>query len=109
MLDNHDNETREDASAEVHRQAYNAAFDELGLNWQWDRATYARLPAPGPDGVRAYLHREQAHLLRAYDAEFLVNAIEHAKSRCYQAMGSSRSLAGRYNRSYADSRSRQTA
>ena len=109
MLDIHDDETLEGQSAEVHRQAYNAAFDELGLNWQWDRDTYARLPAPGPDGVRAYLHREQAHLLRAYDAEFLVNAIEHAKTRCYQAMGSSRSLARRYSRSSADPRSRQTA
>jgi len=74
-----------DPQAEAHRAAYNAAFEELGLNWNWDADTYARLPGAGPQGVRAYLEREQAHLLRAYEADFLVNAIEAAKSRCQAA------------------------
>jgi hypothetical protein len=74
-----------DTQADAHREAYNAAFEELGLNWNWDAATFARLPGAGPQGVRAYLEREQAHLLRAYEADFLVNAIEAAKSRCQAA------------------------
>jgi hypothetical protein len=74
-----------DPKAEAHREAYNAAFEELGLNWNWDAATYARLTDSGSQGVRAYLEREQAHLLRAYEADFLVNAIEAAKSRCQAA------------------------
>src|SRR4051794_28823551 len=74
------------ADTEAHRQAYNAAFEELGLSWHWDRVTYACLPAEGPEGLRAYLQKEHAHLLRAYEADFLVNAIETAKSRCYQVM-----------------------
>ena len=32
---------------EMHRQAYNAAFEELGLSWHWDAATYA-----APAGAR---------------------------------------------------------
>jgi hypothetical protein len=63
------------------RQAYNSAFEELGLPWSWDRATCASLP-PGADGVRQYLEREHPHLLRAYEPDFLVNAIESARSRC---------------------------
>jgi len=70
---------------ELVRQAYNSAFEELGLAWHWDRATYAGLPE-GKTGVRTYLEREHAHLLRAYDAEFLVEAIENAKCRCESMM-----------------------
>jgi hypothetical protein len=48
--------------------------------------TYACLPAQGPEGLRAYLEKEHPHLLRAYEADFLVNAIETAKRRCYEVM-----------------------
>lgn len=65
--------------AEAHRHAYNAAFEDVGLNWYWDCATYSGLRAQGPDPVRTYLESEYAHLLRAYDADFLVNAVEAAK------------------------------
>jgi hypothetical protein len=86
----HDHRILDDQETETHRQAYNAAFDELGLNWHWDPVTYACLPAPGREGLRRYLEQEHAHLLRAYEAEFLVNAIETAKARCYQVMTSNR-------------------
>lgn len=66
---------------EADRNAYNAAFGELGLNWHWDGATYARVSAHGRDGVYDYLKTEQSHLLRAYEASFLVEAIEAAKAR----------------------------
>jgi hypothetical protein len=67
-------------SAEEHRHAYNAAFEEVSLPWYWDSATCARFH--GRDGLRAYLRAEHPHLLRAYDEDFLVNAIESAKARC---------------------------
>ena len=82
----HEQDIRDNADTEAHRQAYNAAFEELGLSWHWDPVTYACLPAQGPDGLRAYLEKEHAHLLRAYEADFLVNAIETAKRRCYEVM-----------------------
>ena len=68
---------------EAHRHAYNAAFEELSLSWRWDAATYVHLQRHGRDLVRAYLQTEQAHLLRAYDADFLANAIEAVKARCF--------------------------
>jgi hypothetical protein len=72
------------------RHAYNAAFEELGLSWHWDAATYARLQADGRDAVRNYLETEQSHLLRAYEADFLVEAIEAARARCHASMASNR-------------------
>ena len=76
---------------ELQRQAYNSAFDELGLAWHWDRATFAWLP-DGPDRVRAYVEREHPHLLRSYEADFLVNAVENARERCRAVMESRRAL-----------------
>lgn len=108
MLDYQDNAILNDGITEADRQAYNAAFDELGLNWHWDRITYACLPARGREGLRAYLQKEQAHLLRAYEADFLVNAIETAKARCYEVMLGSRGRAA-YGLPPADSRTSPAA
>jgi hypothetical protein len=76
------------AEEEMQREAYNAAFYELGLAWDWDVDTYRRLtsPAAGGDPVRIYLETEQAHLLTVYDATFLAQAIQTAKAHCYEAM-----------------------
>ena len=72
-------------STETHRHAYNFAFDSLGLSWHWDEATYNRLHALGHDGVRVYLETEQSHLLCAYEADFLIKAIETEKARNYDS------------------------
>lgn len=72
--------------AEAHRHAYNAAFEKLGLAWHWDAATFNSLRVQGRDGVREYLETEQSHLLRAYDADFLIQAIETAKASFYAGM-----------------------
>lgn len=76
---------RHDHDAEFHRNAYNAAFYELGLRWHWDAQTYQTL-LPKEDEkerIRCYLEQHHAHLLNAYDAEFLIEAIESTKKRCY--------------------------
>jgi hypothetical protein len=72
-----------DAASEAHRHAYNAAFHALDLNWYWDAPTYSRIRPYGRAGVRSWLEAEQAHLLKAYAPDFLVDAIESTKERCY--------------------------
>jgi hypothetical protein len=67
----------------AHRHAYNTAFHALDLPWHWDAATFARLQPYGRAGVRSYLENEQPHLLRAYDADFLVDVIERTKADCH--------------------------
>ena len=74
-----------DAASEAHRHAYNAAFTLLDLSWHWDRTTSARIQPYGRAGVRSWVETEQAHLLRAYSIDFLVDAIENTKTRCLAA------------------------
>lgn len=72
------------AHDDIERNAYNAAFYALGLRCHWDDSTWEQL-ADMPserERVRRYLESTQAHLLRAYDADFLTDAILAAKQRC---------------------------
>jgi hypothetical protein len=71
-------------ASEQERHAYNLAFGELDLCWHWDEQTYSELAAlPGDaERVRAYLRSRHDHLLKAYDADFLVDAIRSTKARC---------------------------
>ena len=71
-------ETRQNRADQA-RHAYNTAFEKVGLNWHWDEATFERLQTSGRFAVRTYLEAEQSHLLRAYEADFLVDAIEAAR------------------------------
>jgi len=63
--------------------AYNAAFDELGLNWHWDRSVMQQLAAIPIESARitAYLERHHPHLLTAYPPEFLAGLIAETKAR----------------------------
>ena len=74
--------------ADIERDTFNAAFYELGLRWHWDGPTFDALAGSANDRsrVRHYLETEQAHLLRAYEAEFLTDAILLAKERCRRAL-----------------------
>jgi hypothetical protein len=74
-----------DRAAEVQVAAYNAAFHQLGLHWHWDLPTWRALQAADGEAerVRRYLEQTQPHLLKAYDADFLVDAIEKTKARCW--------------------------
>jgi len=74
---------------EIERNAYNVAFCELGLEWYWDAQTYASLRESSSERchVRSYLEAHQPHLLRAYDADFLVNAIETKRTQFSKAIG----------------------
>lgn len=71
------------AAQDTDRNAFNAAFSELGLCWHWDEKTYAELQAicAESERVRRYVESQHRHLLTAYDADFLVDAIRVTKSR----------------------------
>lgn len=49
------------------------ADDELDLSREWQNLAGDR------EGFRAWLQKERPHLLRSYDADFLANAVEHAR------------------------------
>jgi hypothetical protein len=73
---------------EMERNGYNVAFCELGLEWYWDAQTYAELRSipEEKNRLRVYLETHQPHLLRAYDADFLVDAIQGVRTRFHKAM-----------------------
>jgi hypothetical protein len=52
------------------------ADDQLDIGSEWTAAC----GAAGTEGLRAWLERERPHLLRAYDADFLVNAVERSRT-----------------------------
>jgi len=75
-------------SGEVHEMhlevdTYNAAFDDLGLEWRLDHADYEHLCAiEGQENrIRAYLETHHAHLLKVYDLDFLCGLIVEARRR----------------------------
>lgn len=74
---------------EIERSRFNAAFHDLGLRWHWCSDTYAGLATQACERERVlgYLQTEQTHLLRAYDAGFLTDAILAAKQRRDRALG----------------------
>ena len=79
------NASIEQGHDEMELDAYNAAFFELGFRWHWDRATYNELRQANPEPserIVHYLRGQHPHLLKAYDAAFLVGAIETRKSLC---------------------------
>jgi hypothetical protein len=49
--------------------------DQLDLVREWDAAGCGS----GREDLLAWLQKERPHLLRAYDAEFLLNAAERAR------------------------------
>ena len=69
------------SSAEV--DAYNAVFDELGLDWHWDHGVMQELSSITVESERIaeYLRRHHPHLMKAYPLDFLASAITQTKER----------------------------
>ncbi len=69
----------------IHRRAFNAAFLEFGLDWYWDRRTYAKLlrVAGGKERIRAF-SRTRASAVSLSDAE--VAALHRLKTQHYDRL-----------------------
>lgn len=76
-------------SGEVQRLAYNTAFRELGLRWHWDRADYdCQMCVESQRAhLRRYVENQHPHMLKVYEAEFLVNAIQTTMVNCLETAG----------------------
>jgi hypothetical protein len=64
-------------------EAYNAAFEELGFDWHWDRLDGEDLLAIADERERIehYVRTRHPHLLKAYDPDFLRELIYRTKTR----------------------------
>jgi hypothetical protein len=74
---------------DVQLAAYNAAFIELGLRFRWDAAMFEWLCGIECERTRVarYIEDHHAHLLKAYDADFLSGLVFERKNEYLRAMG----------------------
>ncbi len=71
-----------------HRVAYNAAFEELGLNWNWNDALYAELLAigGGKERIAAYLARYRPNEIAAAELPRLIAALHERKQKIFATL-----------------------
>lgn len=72
--------------------AYNGAFCDLGFNWHWDAETYRELCGITEEKarLRRYIALHHAHLLTAYDADFLAEMILREKAQRHATLVATR-------------------
>ena len=73
---------------EVHRQAFNAAFAEAGLDWTWSADLYHELLAVtgGRERIRYYLERQRPDFELPPDAEAFIAVLHQHKTTHYVGM-----------------------
>jgi beta-phosphoglucomutase-like phosphatase (HAD superfamily) len=71
-----------------HRVAFNLAFDEAGLGWQWDNATYDALltVAGGRERIAHWFRQVDPELASGADFEALVQRLHQRKTAHYLAL-----------------------
>lgn len=80
--------TLADTERDGHRIAFNAAFREYGLDWDWDVALYGKLLAVtgGKERMRYYVEAFRPDYSKPADFDVLVVELHQAKTRHYTRM-----------------------
>jgi HAD superfamily hydrolase (TIGR01509 family) len=73
---------------EVHRQAFNAAFAEAGLDWDWSADLYHELLAVtgGKERIRYYLERERPEFELPPEGDEFIAGLHRRKTHYYVEM-----------------------
>lgn len=77
--------TLADTERDGHRIAFNAAFKEAGLSWNWDAALYGELLSVtgGKERMRFYCEKHNPDFLKQPDADERIKALHAAKTKHY--------------------------
>lgn len=80
--------TLADTERDGHRLAFNAAFREFELDWDWDVATYGQLLAVtgGKERMRHYVDTLRPDFLKPKDFDSLVIELHQAKTHHYTTL-----------------------
>lgn len=80
--------TLADTERDGHRPAFNAAFREYGLDWDWDVELYGQLLAVtgGKERMKYYVERFRPDYVRPAGFDDLVAELHKAKTRHYTRM-----------------------
>jgi HAD superfamily hydrolase (TIGR01509 family) len=87
--------TLAETEADGHRVAFNRAFAEAGLAWEWDEALYERLLAVtgGKERIAAWWHEVDPAAARAADADARIRALHARKTEHYAQLVRSGAIA----------------
>jgi HAD superfamily hydrolase (TIGR01509 family) len=80
--------TLADTERDGHRPAFNRAFQEFGLDWDWDAELYGKLLAVtgGKERIRYFVENFLPGYEKPADFDALVAQLHQAKTRHYTAM-----------------------
>ncbi len=80
--------TLADTERDGHRPAFNAAFREYGLDWDWDVDLYGKLLAVtgGKERMKFYVDQFRTDYVKPADFDALVAELHKAKTRHYTRM-----------------------
>ncbi|MFZ5483855.1 MAG: HAD family hydrolase [Pseudomonadota bacterium] len=80
--------TLADTERDGHRPAFNAAFKDYGLDWDWDVALYGKLLAVtgGKERMKFYVEQFRPDYVKPADFDDLVKELHQAKTRHYTRM-----------------------
>lgn len=80
--------TLADTERDGHRPAFNAAFREFGLDWEWDVSLYGELLSVtgGKERMKHYVDTYRPDYEKPADFDDLVAELHKAKTRHYTAM-----------------------
>ena len=80
--------TLADTERDGHRPAFNAAFQEFGLDWNWDVALYGQLLAVtgGKERMKYYVDNFRPDIVKPADFDEMVARLHKAKTAHYTRM-----------------------
>lgn len=80
--------TLADTERDGHRPAFNLAFKEFGLDWDWDVALYGQLLAVtgGKERMKYYVEKFRPDYVKPADFDAIVAALHKAKTAHYTRM-----------------------
>jgi HAD superfamily hydrolase (TIGR01509 family) len=80
--------TMADTEREGHRVAFNAAFAEAGLDWEWSEELYGKLLAVtgGKERIRFYLDRYNQDFDKPADLDDFIAGLHQSKTGHYNAL-----------------------
>ncbi len=80
--------TLADTERDGHRPAFNAAFEEFGLDWRWDVELYGKLLAVtgGKERMKYYVDNFRPDYVKPADFDVMVATLHKAKTAHYTRM-----------------------
>lgn len=73
---------------EIHREAFNHAFEAQGLAWRWDRVVYRELlkTTGGKERIRRFIGEHEPDRLQDRDLDHFIRDLHATKTKAYMQM-----------------------